>query len=160
MKNTKTTKGLVTTIALVIALIVILIIAVFASRKATPGQFLYPTKQASEKVELWLTFGHEAKANARFKLMEIRTKELVHEVNENDFDDAIDESEDFREALEEANEDIKEVAETGKNTDSLQSKRKTLVENELTALNDALSKAPEKYKSDILKEISLIQEAK
>lgn len=154
----KNKKGFITTIASVFALAVILTIAVFASRKATSGQFLYPIKQASEKVELWLTFGHEAKANARFKLMEIRTKELTHEVNENDFDDAIDESGDFREALKEANEDIKEVAETGKNADGLQSKRKTLVENELNALNDALAKASEKYKSDILKEISLTQE--
>lgn len=154
MKNTKTNKGFIMTITLVIVLAAILIIFVLASFKASPGQFLYPVKQGIQKVELWLTFGHEAKANMRFKIMEMRTKELIHETGENDFDDAMDESKDFREGLREADGDIKEITETGKNADNLLSKKQTLINNELSALNDALNKAPEKYKNRINQEIS------
>lgn len=147
-------KGFITTITLIFALVAVLIIVAVASLKASPGNLFYPVKQGIMKVEYWLTFGHEAKANMRFKIMEMRTKELVHEVGENDFDDALDESEDFREGLREVNEDIKEITETGKNADNIISKRQALVDNEISALNDALSKAPDKYKSRITEEIN------
>lgn len=141
-----------------ILLILTIILALTAARKSHEGQLLYPVKQLEDKVELALTKGHEAKASLRFKLLERSIEEIQVATIRNDFDEVVDEAEDFRERAREITEDIAEITETGKNADILNSRLQFMIDNELKALQAAVEKASGNDKQAIENEIKLSQE--
>ncbi len=150
-------KGFITTAILLGSILIIAVIAVFASHSAQRGQFLYPLKRVSDKVELFLTPAHEAKAKIRFKILERHIQQAQIATIKNDFDEVADESEDFREEVGEIKHDIDEITEIGKDASTLKSQLQSLINNEITSLKTAADKASGKDKTYITQEIELTQ---
>lgn len=155
--DTSSQKGFITTSILIVAIVVASVTAIFASRSAQKGQFLYPLKQVSNKIELFLTPGHEAKAKLRFKILERHTQQIQIATIQSDFDEVVDESEDFMGEVGEIKHDIDEITETGTSADNIKSQLLSLIDAETTALKTAADKSSGKDKEDIIREMNLTQ---
>jgi len=70
-------RGWVVTAVVVLALLIMGCGTVGASTNSLPGDLLYPVKRAAENVQVFFTFGNEAKANLYVKFAERRVQELL-----------------------------------------------------------------------------------
>lgn len=160
MNISKSQKGFIAIAVLPLIILATLVIAVFAFHSMRPGQFLHTLKQATVEAELALAPGHEVKAKIRFKILEGHIKQIQITATKSDFDEAVDESQEFREEAAEVKHDIDEITEAGASADNITSRLQSLVDTELTTLKAAADRASGKDRDSINKEIQLTQALK
>ena len=126
-------------------IIILAAYGLFISRHSNKGETLYPLKILGEEIEYALTPTVEGKASIKLDRLADQNTELRQNVNQDDLDKAIDNSEKFQETINEIKQDIGKAKDEGKNTDNLNQELTANIDNHLCILAEALSKAsPEK----------------
>lgn len=150
--------GLLLTIFLIIALVIAgAVFLVIKAREATPSSWLYPIQAASQKIELLLTPGREAKAMVLLKLADHEANDIARLTTEKEFKDITEESRELRRKLEEIKEQIIEVEATGKSSEDLNGSAKSTAEKAIANLKSASEQASGANKEKIIFEITLLE---
>lgn len=150
--------GLVLTIVLVIALAIVgAVFLVIRARQATPASWLYPVKAASNKIELWLTPGREAKAKILLKLADHEAGDIGQLAREKEFEDIIEEAQELRHKLEEVKEQAIDIEATGKSASDLEASVKSVAEKARANLQSASELARGADKGKIIFEMTLLE---
>lgn len=150
--------GLVLTLFLIVALVITgAVFLVIKAREATPSSWLYSIQAASQKVELWLTPGREAKAAVLLKLADHEANEIARLTTEKEFEDVTEESRELRRKLEDVKEQAIAVEATGKNAGNLNASAKSVAEKAINNLRSASEQASGADKAEILFEITLLE---
>lgn len=149
--------GVVLTIVLIVALAITgAVFLVVKARQATPSSWLYPIQVVSQKIELWLTPGREARAFVLLKLADHEVNDIARLTTEKEFEDVIEESQDLRWKLEDIREQAIEIEAVGKSVGDLNASTKSIADKAVTNLTIASEQASGADRGKIMFEISLL----